>query len=176
MKLLGATSILGLLSVAAAEENLFAGIRGSLKKLEQSTIATYNFQDGVTHTLSGNEVDGEFCDPNSKSMSGYMDISGSNYDKSGEDKHLFYWFFEKRTKSLRPEIELSESDEKTPLIVWLTGVRRLLCFISHSILLRIFNSINTNFQFFCLFGMMKHQRDLDVRPVLLSLRKTALVP
>ena len=141
MKLLGATSIFGLLSVATAKENFISGIRGSLNKLEQDIIGTYTFKDGVTHTLSGNEVDGEFCDPNSKSMSGYMDITGSKYDKSGEDKHLFYWFFEKRTKSLRPEVELSESDEKTPLIVWLTGVCTVssLYFSFHTVLLYSFN-------------------------------------
>ena len=38
----------------------------------------------------------ELCDASSNSLSGYMDISGSEYDKSGENKHLFYWFFEKR--------------------------------------------------------------------------------
>jgi hypothetical protein len=38
----------------------------------------------------------ELCDVSSNSLSGYMDISGSEYDQSGENKHLFYWFFEKR--------------------------------------------------------------------------------
>lgn len=56
-------------------------------------------------------ADDGFCDPASKSISGYMDISGSNYDKDGEDKHLFFWMFEKR----------GSFDENTPFIVWLTG-------------------------------------------------------
>jgi hypothetical protein len=38
----------------------------------------------------------DLCDAASNSLSGYMDIKGSEYDKSGENKHLFYWFFEKR--------------------------------------------------------------------------------
>ena len=38
----------------------------------------------------------DLCDASSNSLSGYMDISGSEYDKSNENKHLFYWFFEKR--------------------------------------------------------------------------------
>lgn len=121
MKLLNAASLLSLLTLSAAKEDfLTKGIRGSStfeKKL------TYNFKDGVTHTLSGSEVDGELCDPNSKSMSGYMDITGSKYDEKGADKHYFYWFFEKRSKSLLPKDESKEKvkDTPTPLIIWLTG-------------------------------------------------------
>ena len=97
-------------------------------KTEQSFVF-----DGLKHTLTSDDVDGSLCDMNSKSMSGYMDVSGSRYDRNGEGKHLFYWFFEKRTKSLIPsdddpntanknnEEEVME-ESSIPLIVWLTGV------------------------------------------------------
>lgn len=49
-----------------------------------------------SYVLNDAEVDGSLCDPDSKSLSGYVDITGSKYDAEGEDKHLFYWFFEKR--------------------------------------------------------------------------------
>jgi hypothetical protein len=32
------------------------------------------------------DTDEDFCDPSSKSISGYVDISGSSYDKDGQDK------------------------------------------------------------------------------------------
>jgi carboxypeptidase C (cathepsin A) len=51
------------------------------------------------------------CDVNSKS--GYMSIDGSEYDKDGEDKHLFYWQFDKRNAA--------EGDSTIPFVVWLTG-------------------------------------------------------
>lgn len=38
----------------------------------------------------------DICDADSQSISGYMDIKGSDFDKSGEKKHLFFWMFEKR--------------------------------------------------------------------------------
>lgn len=38
----------------------------------------------------------DICDNSSKSLSGYIDIKGSQYDASGENKHLFFWMFEKR--------------------------------------------------------------------------------
>lgn len=57
-------------------------------------------------------VDDDFCD--SKSKSGYISLDKSEYDQDGEDKHLFYWMFEKRGQS-------DEEDETIPLIVWLTG-------------------------------------------------------
>jgi hypothetical protein len=41
----------------------------------------------------------DICDSQSKSISGYMDIQGSEYDDSGENKHLFFWMFEKRGES-----------------------------------------------------------------------------
>jgi len=77
------------------------------------------------YSLRDASVDGSLCDPNSKSFSGYMDITGSKYDDDGEDKHLFYWFFEKRATSQRE----NKKDEKVkvqdakdiPIILWLTG-------------------------------------------------------
>jgi hypothetical protein len=63
----------------------------------------------VTHhdNKNENEDGGVFCDASSKSLSGYMDIKGSEFDKDGENKHLFFWMFEKRGKS----------DENTPFMV-----------------------------------------------------------
>lgn len=48
----------------------------------------------------------DLCDASSNSLAGYMDIQGSEYDASGENKHLFYWFFEKRGE---------DHTEKTPV-------------------------------------------------------------
>jgi hypothetical protein len=48
----------------------------------------------------------DLCDASSNSLAGYMDIQGSEYDASGENKHLFYWFFEKRG---------DDHTEKTPV-------------------------------------------------------------
>jgi hypothetical protein len=45
--------------------------------------------------IKGDE-NSDICDSESKSISGYMDIKGSEYDKAGENKHLFFWMFEKR--------------------------------------------------------------------------------
>mmetsp|Transcript_21668 Transcript_21668/g.53755 ORF Transcript_21668/g.53755 Transcript_21668/m.53755 type:complete len:546 (-) Transcript_21668:863-2500(-) len=80
------------------------------------------FEFGETKTLQLREKvsekgssDGEFCDASSKSISGYMDLSGSKFDQSG-DKHLFFWMFEKRDSE-----EDVVQDEDIPLVVWLTG-------------------------------------------------------
>jgi len=80
----------------------------------------------LNYSLRDDTVDGSLCDPNSKSLSGYVDITGSEYDANGEDKHLFYWFFEKRSTSQMKE-KTEEKEEETqaakdiPLILWLTG-------------------------------------------------------
>lgn len=63
-------------------------------------------------TLQEQLVDDTFCDV--KSKSGYIALDKSEYDQNGEDKHLFYWMFEKRNQS-------DGDDETIPLIVWLTG-------------------------------------------------------
>lgn len=61
-----------------------------------STPSVYQ-TSGPSVVLRAQEVqDDDFCDPTSKRISGYVDISGSDYDSHGEDKHLFFWFHEKR--------------------------------------------------------------------------------
>lgn len=72
--------------------------------------------------LEDGEVDRNLCDPKSKSYAGYVDIKGSKYDADGEDKHLFYWFFEQRSDAVdtsTEEVEIAE--EEIPFILWLTG-------------------------------------------------------
>ena len=70
----------------------------------------------LSYELTDDEVDGKLCDSSSKSLAGYVDITGSQYDSDGEDKHLFYWFFEKRSSNAT-----DVTDGETPLILWLTG-------------------------------------------------------
>jgi carboxypeptidase C (cathepsin A) len=62
-------------------------------------------------TLQEADVSDDFCDANSKS--GYIALDESNFNKDGENKHLFYWMFDKR--------ESDGSDKTIPFIVWLTG-------------------------------------------------------
>jgi hypothetical protein len=72
----------------------------------------------------GEPQDAEFCDASSKSLSGYMDLKGSDYDKNGEDKHLFFWMFEKRPSAAEPDLPSGGGgggDASTPFVVWLTG-------------------------------------------------------
>jgi len=76
-----------------------------------STPGFFEFNDKQKHRLKTKEGNSDICDPSSKSISGYMDIKGSDYDKEGENKHLFFWMFEKR----------GDFDKDTPFIVWLTG-------------------------------------------------------
>ena len=66
----------------------------------------YSFVQEHSHTFYSKEND--LCDASSKSISGYMDIKGSEYDKNGQNKHLFYWMFEKRGDDV---------DGDTPFIV-----------------------------------------------------------
>lgn len=77
----------------------------------------FHFVEDKVHRLKENHIEqgSDFCDPASKSISGYMDISGSKYDQNGENKHLFFWMFEKRNT------DLVESKEEIPFVVWLTG-------------------------------------------------------
>jgi hypothetical protein len=67
---------------------------------------SFDFTEDVSHTFFSKNND--ICDPASKSISGYMDIKGSDYDKNGQNKHLFFWMFEKRGDDI---------DENTPFIV-----------------------------------------------------------
>jgi len=57
----------------------------------------FRFLPGLTHTFTSDVVEPTFCDNTAPlSHSGYMDITGSEYDDNGDDKHLFFWFTEKR--------------------------------------------------------------------------------
>lgn len=62
-------------------------------------------------SIDQQELGDDFCDANGKA--GYIDIPQSKYDKDGEDKHLFYWMFEKRGSDV--------TDTTIPFVVWLTG-------------------------------------------------------
>jgi cathepsin A (carboxypeptidase C) len=84
---------------------------------ECSSPGEFNFVSDQVHHLKENVMDNsELCDPSSKSISGYMDIKGSKYDDKGEDKHLFFWMFEKRNIE-----NLTEEASEIPFVVWLTG-------------------------------------------------------
>jgi len=94
------------------------------KSNAESETPVHSFGDGRTIQLrkSVQEVGSEgaeFCDPSSKSISGYMDLKGSKYDESG-DKHLFFWMFEKR-ESDDDDKSAKVADEDIPFVVWLTG-------------------------------------------------------
>jgi carboxypeptidase C (cathepsin A) len=71
----------------------------------------FDFVEGKRHSLQVKEGDDDFCDSSSTGRSGYMDIKGSDYDANGENKHLFFWMYEKR----------GEVADDTPFMVWLTG-------------------------------------------------------
>jgi len=90
---------------------------------ETEVLMDYNDADEFKrgYTLSTEEVDGSLCDPGSKSLSGYLDIKGSKYDKDGEDKHLFFWFFEKRASKVEQKVDADVDAADIPLILWLTG-------------------------------------------------------
>eukprot|EP00566_Odontella_aurita_P005453 CAMPEP_0113551558 /NCGR_PEP_ID=MMETSP0015_2-20120614/14589_1 /TAXON_ID=2838 /ORGANISM="Odontella" /LENGTH=614 /DNA_ID=CAMNT_0000452459 /DNA_START=133 /DNA_END=1977 /DNA_ORIENTATION=+ /assembly_acc=CAM_ASM_000160 len=90
----------------------------------------FSFRPSVTHVLEDGPVDPNLCDPSSpKSISGYMSVKGSEYDENGENKHLFFWLFEKRSSKEETveeaeagEVEGGDEDPKDiPLVVWLTG-------------------------------------------------------
>jgi len=94
---------------------------------KEKRVETFNLKEGVTLTMSSGEVDKNFCDASSPlSLAGYMDVKGSQFD-TNNDKHLFYWFFEKRTTSQIPAGSgpklgaAAAADGPTPLVVWLTG-------------------------------------------------------
>jgi len=82
---------------------------------ECSTPGLFEFVDDRVHHLKEHEDDSDICDASSKSISGYMDIKGSKYDENGENKHLFFWMFEKRNQ------DENVSQEEIPFVVWLTG-------------------------------------------------------
>jgi hypothetical protein len=68
----------------------------------------------------------DLCDASSKSLSGYMDIQGSEYDKSGENKHLFYWMFEKRGADMATD-DIPVSSNGSLTFRWIS--RRPLTFL-----------------------------------------------
>jgi Serine carboxypeptidase len=80
----------------------------------------------VTVQVRSQQVtEADFCDGSSKQISGYMDLKGSKYDENGEDKHLFFWMFEKRGSSPQENNNNNKeepvSDPDIPFVVWLTG-------------------------------------------------------
>jgi carboxypeptidase C (cathepsin A) len=77
----------------------------------QCSAPGFDFVEGKRHSLNVNDGDADFCDSSSTGKSGYMDIKGSDYDANGENKHLFFWMYEKR----------GEVADDTPFVVWLTG-------------------------------------------------------
>ena len=82
------------------------------------TPGQYQFVPDTIHQLIEGDVADDLCDPSSKSISGYMEVKGSKYDDKGENKHLFYWMFEKRGAA---DIDIKEDQEEIPFVVWLTG-------------------------------------------------------
>lgn len=87
--------------------------------MEQQPVTDKKYDGSMMqYVLRDDQVDGSLCDPDSKSLAGYVDITGSQYDANGEDKHLFYWFFEKRNKDATTT---SVDEGEIPIILWLTG-------------------------------------------------------
>ena len=125
----------GVFDCASPPENANETDNGAKPRIEAkdpvnaSHGATSMTSDGprlFNYSLRDDVVDGSVCDPNSKSLSGYVDITGSKYDDEGENKHLFYWFFEKRTTSQlddKGEEKAEEVQDATdiPIVLWLTG-------------------------------------------------------
>jgi cathepsin A (carboxypeptidase C) len=83
----------------------------------------------VDFALSTSVVPPEFCDPSSKSLSGYFGVTGSKYDRD-RSKRYFYWFFERRSQSMLPGQQTEErnddssdddDEEKIPFVIWLNG-------------------------------------------------------
>jgi len=84
--------------------------------------SSYSFlDDGIQHVLEHKKHEGsdaDLCDGSSASISGYMSLTGSDFDKKN-DKHLFFWMFEKRPSE--EEVADDDDDEVIPFVVWLTG-------------------------------------------------------
>jgi len=103
---------------------------GSSKKKQPSFFhhtQSHEFEGkpGIEYNVNANHHvanDDAICDGSSKSISGYMDITGSKYDENGQNKHLFFWMFEKRpSKEVETTDGDDDDDETIPFIVWLTG-------------------------------------------------------
>ena len=102
-------------SIPMLEENL--------EKQDHHRVQSFRYPHlSIEHKLSSSVVDPGFCDPDSPlSLSGYMDVTGSQFDTE-HDKHYFFWFFEAR-EAINPfePRSSSKTSSSTPLIVWLTG-------------------------------------------------------
>ena len=66
-------------------------------------VQTFNLKEGITLTMSSDEVDTDFCDASSTGIAGYMSVQGSQFDVAN-DKHLFFWMKEKRSVSQIPKV------------------------------------------------------------------------
>ncbi|BGP54355.1 hypothetical protein JCM8202_000788 [Rhodotorula sphaerocarpa] len=80
------------------------GVREFSHRVQDAGISYELVQhaDFPAHSLRMKEPKG-LCDSSSKSYSGYLDIA--------DDAHLFYWFFESRSKH----------PEQDPLVLWING-------------------------------------------------------
>lgn len=97
-------------------EEQSASLPPGVFQCSSSAPGLFKFVEDRTHQLTEIDHDNsDMCDATSKSISGYMDIKGSKYDENGENKHLFFWMFEKRNQ----DEDLSSED--IPFVVWLTG-------------------------------------------------------
>ena len=90
-----------------------------------SSAKVHNFafqsSPNVDFALSTSVVPPEFCDPSSKSLSGYFGVTGSKYDRD-RSKRYFYWFFERRSQSMLPGQQTEDSsddddEEKIPFVI-----------------------------------------------------------
>jgi len=96
--------------------------KDTLNDLFDSPVGlNFNIQDDLPFFILAEDdvVNSDLCDSSSLSLAGYADTKGSEYDANGENKHLFYWFFEKRGGQ-DDSIDSDETDD-IPLIIWLTG-------------------------------------------------------
>lgn len=87
-----------------AAQLLTAAFATVVKNFAFQSSSSSRIDDEIAYyELSTNVVPGEFCDPNSLSLSGYFGVDGSKYDnvhKRGGigsiGKHYFFWMFERR--------------------------------------------------------------------------------
>ena len=97
-------------SSAVVEGTLLNDAEEKIEKI----VEIFALKKGMTHTLTSAEVDKTFCDASSPlSLAGYMNIKGSQFDTEN-DKNLFYWMFEKRTKSQIPSTAAAATSDDIP--------------------------------------------------------------
>jgi len=97
---------------------------------DKTIIQNFYYQSiNTNYQLSTNIIPSTFCDSNSQvSVSGYFGVTGSKFDIDNE-KHYFYYFAEKRSKSILPDDYHTKQDQPTddnsdtpiPLLIWLNG-------------------------------------------------------